>query len=429
MVKIQVVLSRISEPNKPIAFMEGALLNPYKVVAFWKNVEKSQYKIKALAEIGWFDHRPALQMKVEYTKVPHEIKKKISCVFLKMLNMLGISLEEKRNPYDQIKMITVARTSEKYDVILKTSRTTTIFPNVQFPWSFSEDRLNPVEQQLSFLDLIIGRTHKGICSVYRNNLTTFAGAEIQTLLVPNCPLILAKNRYKQFSVMMMQRSTHDITKDLIFASNGPEIKLSVKEGAYQVEVDHVEVPLSSLPYRFEGHGLTIAITEKNGQLVLKAYDELTCYYDGHNITIEVDSNTMQEQLQGLCGQFDGEKEFQTPSGRIAKNALGFVQSWVHTEGPCDGDCNLRYSHVKPEHTIEYLGQQSECFSVESVLQCKEGCLPTATVSIPVAMHCLPAGSTTNLLDTRARLDQKSEDLVHSVKVHTLCSCKNRRCAS
>lgn len=36
------------------------------------------------------------------------------------------------------------------------------------------------------------------------------------------------------------------------------------------------------------------------------------------------------KLRGACGNFDAEteKEFQTPTGYIAKDAMSFVQSWV-----------------------------------------------------------------------------------------------------
>ncbi|XP_015274879.1 PREDICTED: vitellogenin-2-like [Gekko japonicus] len=431
--KIEVVVSNTSEPNKPQAFMEAGFLNPHKAVAvvkFGRNC--NQYEIKATAETGLFDYHPALQMKVDYARVPSYIKKfgnDFSSMILEMLFMLHSSQEERRNPSGQVKIITVASASPKYDVILKTPHAITTVPNVLLPWSLSEDEFNPAKRQLSLLELITNPTHKGVCKVYHNNLITFDGAEIQILQVPNCPLILAKYRYegKQFSVMMMQRSINDLSTDLIFENNGREIRLTIRDGRYQIEFDHVAVPLSSFPLHLR-HDADITIKEENGQLVLEAAKQLTCYYDGQNITIEANPK-MQGELQGLCGRFDGEQEFRTPSGYTAKNAWSFVQSWVHTEGPCDEDCNLKHSHVKLENTIEYLGEQSECFTVQPVLQCRAGCLATATTSIPIAMHCLPAGSTTNLLDTQMRLEQKSEDLEHLVEVHRSCSCENKRCAS
>lgn len=50
--------------------------------------------------------------------------------------------------------------------------------------------------------------------------------------------------------------------------------------------------------------------------------------------IEANSSAVQGELQGLCGGF-GEEELRTPSGDVARNPLNFVQSWVHTKGPCE----------------------------------------------------------------------------------------------
>lgn len=45
---------------------------------------------------------------------------------------------------------------------------------------------------------------------------------------------------------------------------------------------------------------------------------------------------------GICGKYDAEKEreYQMPSGYLAKDAVSFGQSWIISEDPCAGGTNI-----------------------------------------------------------------------------------------
>ncbi|XP_054837006.1 vitellogenin-2-like [Eublepharis macularius] len=439
--KIKVLMSNITEPSKPIFFMEAALLSPHKAVASLKFLQNSQkIKISAEIETGFVADHPAIQAKVDYSRAPKIIKKivdQISCLLPGMAFMLGISQKEQRNPPHQVKLIVIALSPGVYDIFVRTPTKSLTISDARLPFSLPEGEVDPATQQQSyplksFLDVrsLLLNNMTGVCTVHRNNLTTFSGAEIQTLQVPNCPLILAEDirQPKQFSLRLTQESSNDITKTFTFKTPFMEITFQRVNGEYEVQIDHVHVELSVLPLQPRSDS-SITISKKNDQLVLSAYGQLLCYYDGDNVTIEANPITMLGRIQGLCGRFDGEQELRTPSGYIAKNDLSFALSWVHAEGSCDGACKLQHSLVKLENTIQHLGQESVCSTVDNVLQCQEKCLATSTTSIPVGVHCLPVGSATDLLDTEARFAMKSEDLVYMVDAHTGCSCKDQQCAA
>lgn len=45
---------------------------------------------------------------------------------------------------------------------------------------------------------------------------------------------------------------------------------------------------------------------------------------------------------GICGKYDAEKEreYQMPSGYLAKDAVSFGQSWIISEDPCAGGTKI-----------------------------------------------------------------------------------------
>lgn len=79
-------------------------------------------------------------------------------------------------------------------------------------------------------------------------------------------------------------------------------------------------------------------SEKEG-LSLKApeYGIDKLYYDGHRFEIQV-AFWMAGKTCGICGKYDAEKEreYQMPSGYLAKDAVSFAQSWIVSEDACTG---------------------------------------------------------------------------------------------
>lgn len=51
---------------------------------------------------------------------------------------------------------------------------------------------------------------------------------------------------------------------------------------------------------------------------------------------------------GICGKYDAEteREYQTPSGYLAKDAVSFGHSWIISEDPCAGGIKIPI-HIIP----------------------------------------------------------------------------------
>lgn len=58
------------------------------------------------------------------------------------------------------------------------------------------------------------------------------------------------------------------------------------------------------------------------------------------------------------------------------------------------ECYMKLESVKLEKQVNHLGEDSKCYSVEPVLRCLPGCMPTRKTTVNVGYHCLPIGKLT-----------------------------------
>ncbi|KAJ7410137.1 hypothetical protein WISP_111067 [Willisornis vidua] len=213
----------------------------------------------------------------------------------------------------------------------------------------------------------------------------------------------------KFLVMMKRlEESADLTAiNVRLASH--EVDMYVSNGLIQLKINGVQTP-RDVPYTSNSDASILISSEEEG-LALKApdYGIDKLYYDGHRLEVAF---WMAGKTCGICGKYDAEKEreYQMPSGYLAKDAVSFGQSWLISEDPCTGACKLQRKFVKIEKPVAFEKTAAKCFSVEPVLRCVEGCSATGTVPVSVGFHCVPADSALSL-EGQHRLGQKSEDIV------------------
>ncbi|KAF4793099.1 hypothetical protein TURU_114927 [Turdus rufiventris] len=265
------------------------------------------------------------------------------------------------------------------------------------------------------------------CTIFQNKITTFNGVEFKYSMPANCYHVLVQDCSPELKFLVMVKRLEepaDLTAiNVRLASH--QVDMYVSDGLIQLKINGVQVP-TDLPYTSNSAASMLVSSEKKG-LTLKApdYGIDKLYYDGHRVEVQV-AFWMAGKTCGICGKYDAEteREYQTPSGYLAKDAVSFGHSWIISEDPCAGACKLQRKLVKSEKPISFEKTAAKCFSVEPVLRCVKGCSATQTVPVSVGFHCVPADSALSL-DGQPRLDQKSEDAVSSVSAHTACSCQQQ----
>ncbi|XP_042675434.1 vitellogenin-2-like [Centrocercus urophasianus] len=439
--RVQVFVSSITESNRWKLCADASVVNSHKASGTLKWGKDCQdYKVATQIATGQFAAHPAIQVKLEWSKVPSSVRKTarwLYTYFPGAAYMLGYSQKQQRGPSHQAAMVMALTSPRTCDVVLKLPELTVYNRAIRLPLplpSSSDTPTSPfpssdwnVFYQAAFS---IIENLKARCSVSQNVITTFNGVEFNYSMPANCYHILAQDCSPELKFLVMIKRLEEST-DLTAISvrlASHEVDMYVSNGLIQLKINGVQTP-TDVPYTSKS-GLLIS-SEKEG-LSLKApeYGVEKLYYDGHKLEIQV-AFWMVGKTCGICGKYDAEKkrEYQMPSGYLAKDAVSFAQSWVISEDVCTGACKLQRKFVKIEKPVAFDKKASKCFSIEPVLHCAEGCSATRTVPVSVGFHCVPSDSTLELEEEQARLDQKSEDLVSSVDAHTACSCAQQPCAA
>ncbi|NXY91476.1 VIT2 protein, partial [Alcedo cyanopectus] len=437
--RIQVFISSITGSSRWKLWADASVKNFHKVSGFLKWGRDCQdYQIAAQIATGQFAAYPAMQMKLEWPKVPTIVRKTARWFYSFLPGaayVLGYSQRHRRGPSRQATLVVALTSPRTCDVVLKLPELTVYSRAMRLPLPFPSSpgtslsaRSSPDWNVFSQATRLITENLKAHCSVYQNTITTFNGVEFNYSMPANCYHVLAHDCSPElkFLVMMKRLESTDLTAiNIRLASH--EVDMYVSNGLIQLKINGVKVS-TDVPYTSNSDASMLINSEKEG-LSLKApdYGINKLYYDGHRLEIQV-AFWMAGKTCGICGKYDAEKEreYQMPSGYLAKEAVSFAQSWIISEDPCAGDCKLQRKLVKIEKSVAFEKKAAKCFSVEPVLRCAEGCSATRTVPVSVGFHCVPVDSTLNLKG-QIRTDQKSEDVVSTVSADTACSCQKQQC--
>ncbi|NXA26265.1 VIT2 protein, partial [Ibidorhyncha struthersii] len=440
--RIQTFVSSITGSSRWKLCADASVINSHKVSGSLKWGKDCQdYQIATQIATGQFAAYPAMQMKLEWPKVPSIVRTTARWFYSFLPGaayVLGYSQRQQHGPSHQATLVMALTSPRTCDVVLKLPELTIYDRAIRLPLPFPSSRgtststlPSPDRNVFSQATLAIIENLKARCSVFQNMITTFNGVEFNYSMPTNCYHVLAQDCSPELKFLVMMKrpeESADLTAiNVRLASH--EVDMYVSNGLIQLKINGVQVP-TDVPYTSNSDASMLISREKEG-LSLKApdYGIDKLYYDGRGLEIQV-AFWMAGKTCGICGKYDAEKEreYQMPSGYLAKDAVSFGQSWIISEDPCAGACKLQRKSVKIEKPVAFEKVAAKCFSVEPVLHCVEGCSATRTVPVPVGFHCVPADSALNL-EGHIRVDQKSEDLVSTVSAHTACSCHQQPCSA
>ncbi|NWI55681.1 VIT2 protein, partial [Calyptomena viridis] len=431
--RVQVFVSSIREPSKWKLCADASVINYRRVSGSLKWGKDCQdYKIATRIATGKFAAYPAVQMKLEWLNVPSIVRMTVRWFYSFLPGaayILGYSQMQQRGPSHQATLVMALTSPRTCDVVFKLPELTIYDRAIRLPLPFpshpgsltstlpSSDWNVLSRATLSFIETR--------CSVLQNTITTFNGVEFNYSMPANCYHVLVQDCSPELKFLVMMKrldESADLTAINVRVASY-EVDMYVSNGLIQLKINGVQAP-RDVPYTSNSDA-SIQISSEEEGLVLKApdYGIDKLYYDRHRLEIQV-AFWMAGKTCGICGKYDAEKEreYQMPSGYLAKDAVSFGQSWIISEDPCAGACKLQRKFVKIEKPVAFEKTAAKCFSVEPVLRCVEGCSAAGTVPVSVGFHCVPADSALSL-EGQPRLGQKSEDVVSSVSAHTACSCR------
>ncbi|NXS59613.1 VIT2 protein, partial [Brachypteracias leptosomus] len=436
--RIQMFVSSITGSSRWKLWADASVINSHKVSGSLKWGKDCQdYQIATQIATGQFAAYPAVQMKLEWPKVPSIIRIAAGWFYSFLPGaayMLGYSQRQQRGPSHQATLVMALTSPRTCDVILKLPELTIYDRAIRLPLPFPSSQGTPIStlpspdwNVFSQATLSIIESLKASCSVFQNTITTFNGVAFNYSMPANCYHVLVQDCSPELkflvTVKRLEESADLTAIKVLLASH--EIDMYVSNGFLQLKINGVQAPID-VPYTSNSDSSMLIRSEKKG-LSLKALDYGIdkLYYDGQRVEIQV-AFWMTGKTCGICGKYNAEKEreYQMPSGYLAKDAVSFGQSWIISEDPCAGACKLQRKFVKIEKTVAFEKKAAKCFSVEPVLRCVEGCSATKSVPVSVGFHCVPADST---LEGQVRLDQKPEDIVSTVSAHSACSCQHQPC--
>ncbi|NXB02323.1 VIT2 protein, partial [Cnemophilus loriae] len=438
--RIQMFGSSITGPSRWKLCADASVINYQKASGSLKWGKDCQdYEIATQIATGQFAAYPAMQMKLEWLKVPSIIRTTARWFYSFLPGAaywLGFSQRQQLGPSHQAALVMALTSPRTCDVVFKLPELTIYDTAIRLPLPVPSHPGTPIStlpssdwKVFSQTTLSLIESLKGHCTVFQNKISTFNGVKFNYSMPANCYHVLVQDCSPELKFLVMVKrleESSDLTAiNVRLASH--EVDMYVSNGLIQLKINGVQAP-RDLPYTSNSAASMLISSEKKG-LALKApdYGIDKLYYDGHRLEIQV-AFWMAGKTCGICGKYDAEteREYQTPSGYLAKDAVSFGHSWIISEDPCAGACKLQRQFVKSEKPLSFEKTATKCFSVEPVLRCVKGCSATQTAPVSVGFHCVPADSTLSL-DGQPRLDQKSEDVVSSVSAHTACSCRQQAC--
>ncbi|NWR50671.1 VIT2 protein, partial [Regulus satrapa] len=438
--RMQMFGSSITGPSRWKLCADATVINYRKVSGSLKWGKDCQdYQIATQIATGKFAAYPAMQMKLQWLKVPSIIRTTARWFYSFLPGaayVLGFSQRQQLGPSHQATLVMALTSPRTCDVVFKLPELTIYDTAISLPLPVPSHAATPISvlpssdwKVFSQAALSVIESLKGHCTVSQNKITTFNGVDFNYSMPVNCYHVLVQDCSSELKFLVMvkrlEKSADLIAINVRVASH--EVDMYVSNGLIQLKINGVQAP-KDLPYTSNSDASMLISSEKKG-LTLKApdYGIDKLYYDGHRLEIQV-AFWMAGKTCGMCGKYDAEREreYQTPSGHLAKDAESFGHSWIISEDPCAGACKLQRIIVKSEKPVSFEKTEAKCFSVEPVLRCVKGCSATQTVPVSVGFHCVPADSALSL-DRQPRLDQKSEDAVGSVTAHIACSCQRQAC--
>uniref|UniRef100_A0A8B9MGW8 Phosvitin n=1 Tax=Accipiter nisus TaxID=211598 RepID=A0A8B9MGW8_9AVES len=437
--RIQFFVSSITGSSRWKLCADASAINSHKVSGSLKWGEDCQdYQIATQIATGQYAAYPAMQVKLEWPKVPSIVRTTARWFYSFLPGaayVLGYSQRQQRGPSHWATLVMALTSPRTCDVVLKLPELTIYDRAIRLPLPFPSSPGTPIStlpssdwNVFSQATLSVIENLKARCSVFQNTITTFNGVEFNYSMPANCYHVLVQDCSPELKFLVMMKrleESADLTAiNVRLASH--EVDMCVSNGLIQLKINGVQAPTDKSLFAFFVADASMLISSEKEGLSLKApdYGIDKLYYDGHRLEIQV-AFWMAGKTCGICGKYDAEKEreYQMPSGYLAKDAVSFGQSWIISEDPCSGGTKILIYKRVPVHNT---ARASRCHSVTHRER-----LPGLTQDkTPLTPPLLPRFSLTASalsLEGQTRLDQKSEDVVSTVSAHTACSCQQQPC--
>ncbi|TRZ24564.1 hypothetical protein HGM15179_002511 [Zosterops borbonicus] len=355
--RIQMFGSSITGPSRWKLCADASVINYRKVSSSLKWGKDCQdYQVATQIATGKFAAYPAMQMKLEWLKVPSIIRTTARWFYSFLPGaayLLGLSQRQQLGPSHQATLVMALTSPRTCDVVFKLPELTVYDTAISLPLPVPSHPGTPIstistspssdwkvfsQATLSFVESL-----KGHCTVFQNKITTFNGVEFKYSMPANCYHVLVQDCSPELKFLVMVKrleESDDLTAvNVRLASH--VIDMYVSNGFVQLKINDVQTS-KDLPYTSNSDASMLINSEKKG-LTLKApdYGIDKLYYDGHRVEIQA-AFWMTGKTCGICGKYDAEieREYRTPSGYLAKDAASFGHSWIISEDPCAGGTKI-----------------------------------------------------------------------------------------
>uniref|UniRef100_A0A3Q3XMJ5 Uncharacterized protein n=1 Tax=Mola mola TaxID=94237 RepID=A0A3Q3XMJ5_MOLML len=424
--RLQIVLAALAADNNWKLCIDGALLSKHKVTAeIGMGAACKEYNTRITAETGLIGTSPAARLRVAWNELPYAIKHVAKRVWNNIpTSMLpSIIREKKMNSLNQLSFTVVATSARSLDFIFETPTNTVYKLALVLPIALPLDEikgLTPFDEVLDDIVLKIKCTAE--CSFSQDTLTTFNSRRYKAEMPLSCYHVLAQDCTDELKFIVLLKKDHVEQKHINVKIADIDIDLYTN---MLVKVNGMEIPINNLPYQHPIAKIQIWPSGEGVSVYAPSLGLHEVYMDKNSWRVKV-VDWMKGKTCGLCGRADGEvrQEFQTPSGRLTKNAVSYAHSWILPAESCrdTSECRMKLESVQLERQMFVHGQESKCFSVEPVLHCLPGCFPERTTEVTVGYHCVPADSYLNLSES---IYEKSIDLREKTEAHLACRCTSQ----
>ncbi|KFQ39222.1 Vitellogenin-1 [Mesitornis unicolor] len=436
-VDVQLVVVQLAETSwKACA---DAVILPLKAQARLRwGKECRDYRVAAMATTGQLAKKPAVQLKMQWGKLPSWIKK-TSTAFMQYVPgaalVLGFSEAHQRNPSHEFIVRAAATSPRTIDTVIKAPGVTLYYQALRIPFTLplgpSPTYETPDITAWNVFPKIasqIAQEDQSTCEISEGDFKTFDHVSHTYSFNKSCNLIVAQDctERPKFIITTSKVDPQSFSRKVHINTTSANITICpAAHSSLLVACNEEPVLLDSGDSEYEKDNVKIY---KNGTTVI--VEAPTCglkkvAFDGVILKVTV-SSWMRGKTCGVCGNNDREKhnELLMPNHKLAHSCSAFVHSWVLLEETCSGGCKLQRSYVKLNRNPTIDGEESTCYSVDPVLKCKKDCTPTEKTSVKVGFHCFPKDTAVSMPEWQRSSDKKSasEDVVESVDADIDCTC-------
>ncbi|XP_066480676.1 vitellogenin-2-like [Tiliqua scincoides] len=343
---IQVVVSDFIGSRRMKLCADVSILDSQRAKGALKWGQNCQdYKIATQVAYGQYGDHPAMQIKLEWAKIPSAVQaaaRRLVMFIPDTAYMLGFVQKEQKNPPQEASVVVALTSPQSCDLVLRLPNITVYDTDVMLPFTLpvgqhSEASAMP-PHAWSFISHVppsVLENLKARCLVSKDTVTTFNDVRFNYTMPANGYHILTQDCSSELKFLVMAKSAEEPNKGktIHIILTNHEIEMYTSNGLVKLRVNGTEIPTENLPFSSRSDVYILIVREKDG-LLLKAaeagIDKL--YYDGHILEIKV-AFWMNGKTCGICGRNDAEyeQEYKMPSGYVAKDAMSFVQSWTLSE--------------------------------------------------------------------------------------------------